>query len=186
MASAKDRIININASIDSKSPNGHAFNLDDGKGGPADLVFNKNTNNMNKDGYYLIEFQLTNKGASNLNFSKDREKVLWACPAKDAVNGCPPDDSHMDSVFYVHPTKKIQDNKLYVINTDTEVLNFNFAFNFLNEGNVGPKYVTYDPGGSNQNGGLTKSGFDLSSFGTFALGVGAGILAFGAYLEFFQ
>lgn len=179
MPSATYRIININATIDTKSPNGHAFSLDDGKGGAADLVFNKNTNNMKKDGYYLIEFQLTNKGESNLTFSKDREKVLWACPAKDAVNGCPPDDSHMDSIFYVHPTKKIQDKKLYVINTDAEVLDFNFAFNFLNEGNVGPKYVTYDPGGSNQNGGL--GAFNATSAFVGVAVTAAAVAAFATY-----
>lgn len=160
MPSAKDRTINIIADLDSKSPNGHSFKIDNGKGGPADLVFNKDTDDMKWDGYYLIEFTLTNGKDVNLVFAKDRDKVLWACPAKDAVNGCPPEGSQMDTVFYVHPTKKIQDKKLYVINTDMDIVDFVFAFNFLNESNVGPKYVKYDPGGSNKNGGtppLTKA-----------------------------
>ena len=182
MPSANDRTIQIVATLDSKSPNGHSFAIDNGKGGPADLVFNKNTNGMKWDGYYLIEFQLKNENGANLVFAKDRDKVLWACPAKDAVNGCPPADSHMDTVFYVHPTKKIEDKKLYVINTDPEVVDFAFAFNFLNESNVGPKYVKYDPGGSNQNGGIPPFQ-NVSSFNAYlviAL-VSAAVAAFATY-----
>lgn len=177
MSSAKERTINIVAKLDSKEPNGHAFTINNGKGGAADLVFNKDDDNMTKDGYYLIEFTLDNQDGADLVFAKDRDKVLWACPETDAVNGCPPPDSHMDSIFYVHPTRKIQDKKLYVINTDMEVMKFVFAFNFLNESGVGPKYVKYDPGGDNQNGGQPP--FQISSsFGTIAVGFCAGLVAF--------
>jgi len=182
MPNANERTIQIVATLDSKSPNGHSFAINNGKSGPADLVFNKDTNGMKKNGYYLIDFRLENKDGANLVFAKDRDKVLWACPAKDAVNGCPPPDSHMDTVFYVHPTKKIEDKKLYVINTDPEILDFVFAFNFLNESNVGPKYVKYDPGGSNQNGGAPPFQ-EASAFGTFVLIAlaSAAIAAFATY-----
>ena len=182
MPSAYDRTIQIVATLDSKSPNGHSFTINNGKGGPADLVFNKNTNDMKWDGYYLIEFQLENEKGANLVFAKDRDKVLWACPAKDAVNGCPPADSQMDTVFYVHPTKKIHDKKLYVINTDMEVIDFVFAFNFLNESNVGPKYVKYDPGGSNQNGG-TPPFTQASAINAYVIigFVSAAVAAFATY-----
>lgn len=182
MPTAKDRTINIVAKLDSKEPNGHSFTVGNGKGGPADLVFNKDTDKMKWDGFYLIEFTLDNQDGANLTFAKDRDRVLWACPLADAVNGCPPDDSHMDTVFYVHPTKKIQDKKLYVINTDMEVLDFVFAFNFLNESDVGPKYVTYDPGGSNQNGG-TPPFTEADAFKAYfliALG-SAAVAAFATY-----
>lgn len=177
MAKATDRVIKIIAKLDSTKPNGHSFSLDDGNGGPANLVFNKNdTNGMRKRDYYLIEFRLDNQDGAKLVFLDDRAKVLWACPAIDAVDNCPPDDSHMDTVFYVHPTKNIQDKKLFVINTDMDWLDFVFAFNFLNEGKDGPKYVKYDPGGSNKNGGIDARA--LSHFSTIALGVGAGLMAF--------
>lgn len=182
MPSAKDRTINIVATSDSNAKDGFSFSIDDGKGGPADLVFNKNHDSMKWDGYYLIEFTLENRNGADLVFAKDRDKVLWACPAKDAVNGCPPPDSHMDTVFYVHPTKKIQDKKLHVINTDMEVVDFVFAFNFLNQSNVGPKYVKYDPGGSNQNGGTPPFQY-ASSLGLIVL-IGfasAAVAAFATY-----
>lgn len=177
MPSGKDRKITIVATLDSKQPNGHAFMLGNGKGGPADLIFDKNKDDMKWDGYYVIEFTLDNQKGANLAFSKDRDKVLWACPKTQAVNNCPPEDSHMDTVFYVHPTAKIEDKKLYVINTDMEVLDFVFAFNFLNQSEVGPKYVTYDPGGSNKNGG-TPPFVKSNSFAAIALGVCAGLVAF--------
>lgn len=183
MPSAKDRIINIIATADSKAPNGHTFGIDNGKGGPADLVFNKYTDNMKRDGFYLIEFQLENRNGANLVFSKDRDKVLWACPKAEAgADGCPPDDSHMDSVFYVHPTKKIQDKKLYVINTDMEKLEFRFAFNFLNESDVGPKYVKYDPGGTNENGGNPP--FVNANAFTAYLMIGLGSAAIAAFVTY--
>lgn len=180
MAKATDRVIRIIAKLDSTKPNGHSFSLDDGKGGPANLIFNKNnTNGMRKKDYYQIEFQLTNQDGADLVFSKDREKVLWACAESDAVGPekCPPDDSHLPSIFYVHPTKKIKDNTLYVINTDMDDLEFRFAFNFRNEGTVGPNIVKFDPGGSNKNGGIgTRQPIEYTT--AIALGIGAGLLAF--------
>lgn len=177
MPSAKDRKITIVATLDSSQPNGHAFKLGDGKGGLADLVFDKNKDKMKWDGYYVIEFTLDNQKGANLAFAKDRDKVLWACPKDQAINNCPPEDSHMDTVFYVHPTAKILDKKLHVINTDMEVLDFVFAFNFLDQNEVGPKYVTYDPGASNKNGGTPPYAKNIS-VAAIAIGAVVGVLAF--------
>lgn len=59
----------------------------------------------------------------------------------------------METTFYLHPSKKIDDERLYVINTDMEAEDFAFAFNFLDADSPGKKYVTFDPIGTNKNGG---------------------------------
>ncbi len=178
MPSSTERKITIVAKLDSTQPNGHSFGLGNGLGGPADLTFNKDVDKMNKDGFYEIEFNLDNQNGANLIFSKDREDVLWACPKTEAKpNGCPPDNTYMDSVFYVNPRKEIQNKKLHVINTDMYPLHFVFAFNFLNRGPDGPRRVTYDPGGENQNGGHQPFEF-ANHFTAIVVGAIVGLVTF--------
>lgn len=156
MTKGIDRSIRIIAKPDTSATEGYSFSLDDGKGGAADLVFNKDdVNGMKKNDYFVVRFDLENQDGANLVFAKDREVVLWACPLSlaDPTTHCPPDNSYMETTFYVHPSKKIQDKRLYVINTDMENEQFAFAFNFLNKDDAGKKYVKFDPVGTNKNGG---------------------------------
>lgn len=182
MPKAIDRSIRIIAKPDSTAAEGYSFALDDGKGGAADLVFNKDhVNGMKKNDYFVVRFDLENQDGANLVFAKDREVVLWACPLSqaDPVTKCPPNNSYMETTFYVHPSKKIQDTKLYVINTDMECEEFAFAINFLDTDSPGKKYVKLDPVGSNKNGG-EQPFTDAHRSNTLLVGVASAVVAAGA------
>lgn len=134
-----------------KAANDYSFRLTAMNGQDPNLVFNKTKDNMKERDYYLLEFHLDNEQGCQLEFVNDRAKVLSACRAEDAVNNCAPEGSELPSVFYVHPTKKIGKNLLYVINSNPLVEDFFFGFSFVSKDGTESAY--FDPGGSNQNAG---------------------------------
>ena len=146
---ASDRKYRITATRN--GPDDYSFGLTDINGGPANLVFNKSTDNMRKRDYYLLEFHLHNASGCDLEFIDDRAKVLSACRAEDAIDGCAPEGSQLPSVFYVHPTNSLGKKLVYVINTDPDWEDFYFGFSFVSKDGAETAY--YDPGGNNQNAG---------------------------------
>lgn len=150
------------------------------------LIFNKNTDQMKKVDHYRIRFDIKQFSKSPLRFTPTVSDVLWV-KAGTGPASCPTSACHdMPGSIWVDAMDPAGE-WIDVINMDMTTEEFWFTLNLVAKNDpTSTNYVPVDPGGGNQNGGLTKSGYDLSSFGTFALGVGAGILAFGAYLEYFQ
>lgn len=155
---------------------------------PSDqlLVFNKNTDKIKKVDHYRIRFDIKQFSKSPLRFTPTQSDVLWVKtgtgPATCPTSACHdiPDTIWVDAM---DPDGEWID----VINMDMSVEEFWFTLNLVAKSDpTSTNYVPVDPGGGNQNGGLTKSGFDVASLGTFALGVAAGILTLGAYLEFYR
>lgn len=140
-------------------PSNYSFRLKDMNGGPADLVFNKDTDKMRKRDYYELEFHLHNESGCDLKFVDDREKVFSACSEEDSVNNCAPEGSNFFPIVYLHPTKKIQDKLIHVINTDDYKEKFYFGFSFVSRSHGDSAYC--DPVGDNQDRGETR--FDWSA-----------------------
>lgn len=182
----KNRTVEIWATPDTSAKEGYRFEMKANGSNTDELVFNKDTDNMKKKDNYQIEFILKNKGTKDeaLRFSKEVQTVLWAKAVNDIKDQCPESACHMPGVFYVDSTVAIEDEKLTVINTDPAVQLFKFAFNFLRPGQQdGPTtdYATYDPIGSNQNGGEEFSLANMEVIKFTALGVGILAIAFVAY-----
>lgn len=56
-----DRSIRIIAKPDPKANGGYSFSMDNGKGGAADLVFDKNdVKGMKKNDFFVVRFDLEN------------------------------------------------------------------------------------------------------------------------------
>lgn len=149
---AKDRKYKINATRIAKDK--YSFTLTDINGGSPSFVFDKNTDNMRRRDYYVLEFHLHNESGCDLEFVDDRAKVLSACPEQDAVNNCAPEGSNFHPIFYVHPDMPLGKKLVHVINTDTDVEKFCFGFSFVSKDGTETAY--FDPVGDNKNGGGNK------------------------------
>lgn len=131
-------------------PDKYSFVLEDNNGGAPNLVFNKDTDNMKKRDYYVLEFHLHNEPGCDLEFVDD-PTVLSACSEQNAVNGCAPQGSTFLPIVFVDPTKKLQKKVVSVINTDLYVEKFCFGLSFVSTTTGKPAY--FDPGGENQDRG---------------------------------
>ena len=174
----KDRRVKIVATPNAANKEGYDFEMNV-KGENTDtLVFNKSKDAMKRTDSYRVEFTLETKGskAEALRFSKREETVMWAKAVADVREECPRTPSHMDGVFYVDPDSRIEDETLVVINTDPDVQDFKFAFNFLRPGQKdGPDtdYAYFDPIGSNQNGGVPMLSPSLTTWALIGVGLAA-------------
>lgn len=116
------------------------------------LVFNKTNDNMKKQDYYLIEFDLDDQSGLNLSFAPNPMHALWVDFTAPVT--CPTSAVYSDEFFAVCVDPSGQ--KLTVRNDDSKVEDFAFTLRFLPQG-ADPKdqssYVDYDPIGQNQDGG---------------------------------
>jgi hypothetical protein len=158
---SKGRYVDIFVEPDTTASCGYLFRMEEDGLQTSRLVFDKHKDNMPKAEHYKIAFKLHNTKGAKLQFSKMKDKVLWATEVFEP-NGdeCPPPGSSFDGL-YVDPATYIQDRVLTVINTDMHEQFFAFALNFVPEGTdqegPGTQYVCFDPIGENRNGGFTRS-----------------------------
>lgn len=126
--------------------------LQDEANGP--LVFNKSNNGMKKIDYYLIVFELEDKTGLNLQFNPNPMKALWVAMG-DALNAppCPTSPSYCDDVYATSVDET--NGKMIVRNNDVKFQNFTFSLGFL--GDPEQSEYRFDPGGQNQNGGVSRS-----------------------------
>lgn len=114
------------------------------------LVFNKSRNNMPKQDFYLIEFDLQDHSGLSLRFEPNPMNAFWvAVGDRNSSPPCPATPSYADSIY---ATGVDSDGaKLTVRNDDMEIEMFSFSLGFVSS--VDGSHYRYDPGGSNQNGG---------------------------------
>lgn len=143
------------------------------------LIFYKNTNNLPKWDHYRVRFDIKRFSQSPLRFTPNKSDVLWVKQGSDSTN-CPTSPCH-DMANTIWVEEMDEDGEwIDVINMDMDCAKFWFTLNLVAKSDpTSNNYVPVDPGGENQNGGVTRAAFELSSLATFALGVGAGILVYG-------
>lgn len=145
------------------------------------LIFNKDKDKKKKEDHYLIRFDIKNFSQSPLRFTPNAADVLWVKAGSGAAN-CPTAPCH-DLPETIWVADMDEDGAwIDVINMDMFKQEFWFTLNLVAKTDpTSTNYVPVDPGGGNENGGSTRSldSFELGTFGAFALGVGAGILALG-------
>jgi len=116
------------------------------------LVFNKTKNNMLKKDFYLVEFDLQDHSGLDLSFEPNPMNAFWvALGDRDSEPPCPTKPSYVDSIYATCVDSG--GSKLTVRNDDMEVEMFSFSLGFVS--GVDGSHQRYDPGGNNQNGGLS-------------------------------
>jgi len=143
------------------------------------LIFNKDTNKIRKKDHYLVRFDIKQFSRSPLRFTPNEADVLWVKQGSGAAT-CPTSPCHdLSDTIWVEDMDK-DGEWIDLVNMDMNCTKFWFTLNLVAKSDpTSTNYVPVDPGGENQNGGATRSKFELSSFATFALGVGTGLLAYG-------
>lgn len=142
------------------------------------LVFNKNNDKMKKVDHYRVRFDIKQFTQSPLRFTPNLDDVLWVKKGADAT--CPTSSCHdMPGTLWVDEMDPAGE-WIDVINMDMDKEKFWFTLNLVAKSDpTSTNYVPVDPGGDNQNSGAAGSRFELSLLATIALGVTAGLVAFG-------
>ena len=123
------------------------------------LVFRKGDfPGMKKSDVHEVKFKLDQQPGMTLEFAQSAEDVFWVAMGDEHTEPPCPDerpDKASDVIFVDKSTPQV----LTVINTNPCPQKFSFTINFVDRTHTGPKkLIPYDPGGSNQNGGI--DGFD--------------------------
>lgn len=158
----KEKPVRICVEPDTKEASGYRFWMEEKEDDPIDvLIFNKSIDGYNADDEYLVRFKLKNKNGANLQFSMKEDKVLWAKKVKLLSEACPTSKCDMPGEFYLDTQNyPLDPDTLTVVNPDKNVFFFKFGMNFVPKGTVegpGTNYILFDPIGSDQNGGYSRS-----------------------------
>lgn len=116
------------------------------------LVFNKSRNNMPKQDFYVVEFDLQDHSGLGLSFEPNPMNAFWVdLGDRSSPPPCPTTPSYEDSIYAtcVDPAGA----KLTVRNDDMDIQMFSFSLGLVSS--VDGSHYRYDPGGNNQNGGVS-------------------------------
>jgi hypothetical protein len=122
-----------------------------------ELVFHKDQHGMRKQDYHLIEFVLDDRTGDGLKFPQVPHDAMWVTEGADrASRKCP--DRHTVSDYSVMEPICVCDGegRLIVRNDNPRKEDWAFTLNFVKRGedeSDAARYVSWDPGGANQNGG---------------------------------
>lgn len=153
------RTVDVHVQPDASSANGYHFWMEENGAEEDKIFFCKDRDGMMRKEHYQVDFKLHNEKGARLRFSEKLDQVLWA-KIVNPGDKCPDSPCYLPGVFYVAKQSDIKPLKLTVVNTDMDVLNFAFAFNFVEKGqSEGPMtdYICFDPIGENRNGGVNRS-----------------------------
>lgn len=122
-----------------------------------EFVFSKDRHGMKAHDYHLIEFVLDDQSGDGLKFPGVPHDAMWVCEgAKRSSRKCP--DMNTDSDFSVMEPICVCDagKRLLVRNDNPRKEDWAFTLNFVKRGENASdpsRYVNWDPGGANQDGG---------------------------------
>lgn len=125
-----------------------------------EFVFHKDHHGMGKQDYHLVEFVLNDQTGDGLQFPSNPHEAMWIAPVENRSNPqCPNADTISD--YSVMEPICVADgrNRLIVRNENPRKEDWSFTLNFAREGRDESDrrmFVSWDPVGSNQNGGVTR------------------------------
>lgn len=179
----KGMTVTIVAKIDQSKPDGVDFHMEDEDGVQIDtLVFRKDKYpGMKKDDDHEVSFGLDQEQGLTLEFAHSLDDVLWVEMGDDqTIPPCPTTEPAQKSTIFF--AERSRPRRMVAINTNPKCQKFSFTINFIDRTNSGPKkLIPFDPGGSNENGGV---GFMDTQLNTLILvGFASAVLAaFATYL----
>lgn len=122
-----------------------------------DFSFHKDRHGMSSHDYHLVEFTLDDQTGDELKFPPTPHDAMWVAEGgKRAERVCP--DMHTVSDYEVmEPICVSEDRRRLIVRNDNpRKEDWAFTLNFVKRGEDPTdraRYVNWDPGGSNHNGG---------------------------------
>jgi hypothetical protein len=122
-----------------------------------ELVFSKDRHGMHSHDHHLLEFIVDDRTGDELRFPPVPHDAMWVAAGHEEPGRrqCP--DLHTSSDYSVmEPISVSPDRRrLFVRNDNHQKQHWVFTMNFAKPGQENDKsrFVSWDPGGNNQNGG---------------------------------
>jgi hypothetical protein len=122
-----------------------------------ELVFSKDRHGMRKQDYHLVEFVLDDDTGDGLRFPSVPHDAMWVIEGADRANRKCPDKDSVSNYDVMEPICVCDaGERLIVRNDNPKTEDWSFTLNFVKRGEDESdrrSYVSWDPGGANQNGG---------------------------------
>jgi hypothetical protein len=124
------------------------------------FVFEKARHRMSAKDYHLVEFVLDDQTGDSLQFPPNPHDAMWVAEGADRANRQCPDVNTIKDYSVMEPICVCDDGERLIIrNGNPRREEWAFTLNFVKNGERpdDPRvFVSWDPGGSNQNGGSTR------------------------------
>lgn len=162
MARAKGEMHAVTIKV-TKGADGYVFDPDSDIWDEArgEFVFSKERHGMSKHDYHLLEFKLDDQTGEGLRFPKAPHDAMWVVEGHEepGQRTCP--DMHSVCNYDVMEPISVSPHqrRLFVRNDNASQEHWAFTINFVKEGDDGSdksRFVSWDPGGNNQNGGSNQ------------------------------
>ena len=122
-----------------------------------ELVFEKGKHGMRKQDYHLIEFLLDDQTGDGLKFPSTPHDAMWVTEGADRANRKCPDMNTVSNYEVMEPICVTDDqSRLIIRNDNPRVEKWAFTLNFVKRGDDSSDargFISWDPGGTNMNGG---------------------------------
>lgn len=122
-----------------------------------EFVFHKDRHGMRSEDYHLVEFVLDDQTGDGLKFPKIPHDAMWVTEGAERANRTCPDMRTVSNYEVMEPICVTGDQKRLIVRNDNPrqehwAFTLNFVRRGADEADLG-RYVNWDPGGNNQNGG---------------------------------
>jgi len=125
-----------------------------------EFVFHKDRHGMKVHDYHLIEFVLDDQTGDGLKFPPIPHDAMWVAEGADRANRTCPDMDTVSNYDVMEPICVCDGGeRLIVRNDNPRKEDWAFTLNFVKRGEDDAdrrRYVNWDPGGVNQDGGQAE------------------------------
>lgn len=128
-------------------------------GAREEFRFHKDHHGMHKHDYHLIEFVLDDHTGRGLKFPRVPHDAMWVAEGDEPEKRQCPDMHTVSNYDVMEPICVSADQKRLIVRNDNpRQEHWAFTLNFVagdQDQSDASRYVSWDPGGNNQNGGAT-------------------------------
>jgi len=122
-----------------------------------DFAFHKDRHGMRAHDYHLVEFVLDDQTGDDLKFPPVPHDAMWVSEGAERANRKCPDMNTVSDYSVMEPICVCDGGERLIIRNDNpRKEDWAFTLNFVKRGEnpaERSRYVSWDPGGTNQNGG---------------------------------
>jgi hypothetical protein len=128
----------------------------------GEFLFHKDRNGMAKQDFHLVEFVIDDQTGEGLSFPTVPHDAMWVTSVPDRSNATCPDKDTTSDYSVMEPICVCDGGKRLIVRNDNpRKEDWSFTLNFVRPGadqSDPGSYVSWDPIGSNQNGGTGGHG----------------------------
>lgn len=127
-----------------------------------EFIFHKDHHDMRKHDYHLLEFVVEDRTGDGLKFPKVPHDAMWVTEGHEepGARNCPDMNSTCNYDAMEPISVSPHQRRLFVRNDNASKQHWVFTINFVKDGedpSDKSRFVSWDPGGNNQNGGSSGS-----------------------------